>query len=262
MKAKTVLITGAGTGIGKDTAKELLTRGHRVFATTHLESEATSLKEELGQSAQVFKLDITCAEDRAKIEDLDIDVLINNAGQGQSGSLAEIDMDRVRQVFNVNLFSSLELTQIAIQNMLKRNGGTVIFISSIAGRVPAPFMMPYSMTKFALSAAAAGLREEMKLLEKCVHVSVVEPGPYHTGFNQMLSDSRFEWMNEKSLFSKTQIESMKTETDKQLRLLESKSTSSIVKKIIAATEAKKPKLRYVGPLHIAILVRILRIFGV
>lgn len=262
MKTKTVLITGAGTGIGKDTAKSLLARGHTVYAATHHESEVFDLKKELGETANVFKLNITSAEDRARIADLEIDVLINNAGQGQSGSLAEIDIDRVRQVFEVNLFSSLELTQLALQNMIKRSAGTVIFISSIVGRLPTPFLMPYSMSKFAISAAAAGLREEMKVLDKNIHVSVVEPGPYHTGFNQKLSDSRFEWMEKDSLFSKAKIEQMKTESDRQLRLFETNSTASIVKKIAAATEARKPRLRYVAPLHFAILVRLLRIFGV
>ncbi|PPI82467.1 short-chain dehydrogenase [Marinobacter maroccanus] len=262
MKTKTVLITGAGTGIGKDTAKSLLARGHTVYATTHYQAEVAGLKKELGESAHVFKLDITCADDRAQIADLEIDVLINNAGQGQSGSLAEIDIDRVRQLFEVNLFASLELTQIALQNMVRRNGGTIIFISSIVGRVPAPFMMPYSMTKFSLSAAAAGLREEMKVLDKGIHVPVVEPGPYHTGFNQTLSDSRFEWMAKDSLFSRQQIAKMKTDTNKQMRLLESKSTASVVRKIVSATEARKPRLRYVAPLHFAILVRLARILGV
>lgn len=262
MKIKRVLITGAGSGIGKDTARSLVARGHTVYATTHLESEVFDLKRELGESVNVFKLDITRADDRAKIRDIEIDVLINNAGQGQSGSLAEIDVHRVRQVFEVNLFSTLELTQIALQNMIKRRGGTVIFISSIAGRVPAPFMMPYAMSKFSLSAAAAGLRSEMKVLDKGVNVSVVEPGPYRTGFNQKLFDSRYEWMEKDSLFSKAQIKQVKTGSDRKLRLIEVKSTASIVKKIISATEARKPRLRYVAPLHFAILVRLLRIFGV
>ena len=173
MKNKTVLITGAGTGIGKDAARKLLERGHRVIATTHQEAEVAALQKQLGAGATVFKLDITAAEDRAKVADLEVDVLINNAALGESGSLAEIDIDRIRTLFEVNLFSSLELTQIAIRGMIKRGGGTVIFISSIAGRIPTAFMMPYGMTKFAVSAAAAGLREEMKTLDKGIHVSPV-----------------------------------------------------------------------------------------
>lgn len=262
MKRKSVLITGASTGIGKDTAQALMARGHRVFATTRHESEAISLAGELPKAAGVFKLDITCPQDRAKIANLDLDVLINNAARGESGSLAEIDIGKVREVFEVNLFATLELSQIAIQGMIKRGGGSVIFISSIAGRIPAAFLMPYSMSKFAVSAAAAGLREEMQFLGKGIHVSVVEPGPYRTGFNQKLADSRFQWMNQSSLFSAEQIRQMKAKTDRELRLAELRSTESIVRKIVAAAEAKKPRLRYVAPLHFAILVRLMRIFGV
>lgn len=258
---KTILITGAGTGIGKDTAKEMLARGHKVFATTYSEAEATALQAELGARATVFKLDITNAEDREKIADLDLDVLINNAAQNASGSLAEVDIDTVRRLFEVNVFSSLELTQVAIRSMIPRGGGTVIFISSIAGRIPMPFLMPYSMTKFAVSAAAAGLREEMQTLGKGIQVAVVEPGPFRTGFNQQMSDSRFEWMEKGSLFSKEQIEQMKTESNRTLRWAEAKSTASIVRKIVIAAEARKPRLRYVAPWTFALLVRVMRIFG-
>lgn len=260
--ARSILITGAGTGIGRDTARSLLERGHKVYATTHHDAQVAPLQDALGRSAVVFKLDITLPEDRAKIADLDLDVLINNAGQGESGSLAEIDLDRVRRLFEVNLFSSLELTQIAIRSMIRRGGGTIIFISSVAGRIPLPFLMPYSMTKFALSAATAGLRREMKTLGKGIHVCVVEPGAYHTGFNQRLSDSRFEWMKNGSIFSEKQIEGMKTDAERMFRWTESKSTSSIVKKIVSASEAKTPRLRYVAPLSTALAVRVLRIFGV
>ncbi len=260
---KSILITGAGTGIGKDTAKKLLSRGHTVYATTHSEDEIAGLQQELGEGAKVFKLDITVAEDRAKIADLDIDVLINNAAQNASGSLADINIDRVRRLFEVNVFSSLELTQIAIKGMVARGGGTIIFISSIAGRIPEAFVMPYSMTKFALSAAAAGLREEMQVLGKGIHVSVVEPGPYKTGFNQKLVEDQFKWMKEEgSLFSPEQIAARKEKGDRLLRWFEIGTTDTIVNKIVSAAEAKKPRLRYVAPWTFALLVRILRILGV
>lgn len=264
MTKKSILITGAGTGIGKDTAKYLITRGHKVYAAAHHQGEVDSVQSELGPSASVLKLDITVPEDRAQIADLGIDVLVNNAAANQSGSLAEIDIDRVRRLFEVNLFATLELTQVAIKSMIARgSGGTIIFISSIAGRIPQPFLMPYSTSKFALSAAAAGLRSEMKTLGKGIQVSVVEPGPFKTGFNQQMSNTRFEWMEkEGSLFSPTQIEAMKNESDTKFRWLEARSTASIVKKITAAAEAKRPRLRYVAPWTFALLVRLMRIGGV
>jgi NAD(P)-dependent dehydrogenase (short-subunit alcohol dehydrogenase family) len=99
---------------------------------------------------EVMKLDITSASDRAQILEQPLDVLLNNAGVGESGSLAEVDVDRIRQAFEVNVFATLELTQLALRGMIARRSGTVLFVSSIAGRIPMPFLMPYAMTKFAL----------------------------------------------------------------------------------------------------------------
>lgn len=261
MNPKTVLITGAGTGIGRDVATALVARGHRVLATTHHQSEVPDLQQALGETAEVFKLDIGLPEDRALIAERDIDVLINNAALGESGSLAEIDIDRVRRLFEVNVFSSLELTQIAIRGMIERGGGTVIFVSSIAGRVPLPFVAPYGMTKFALSAAAAALRKEMAVLGKGIHVAVIEPGPYGTGFNQRLNQSRFEWMKAQSLFSPEQVQKLEAAAERELRWVEKGSNASIVNKFVAATEASKPRLRYVAPWQAALMVRLMRILG-
>ncbi len=99
---KTILITGAGSGIGKDTAFTLAKRGHNVIATTETEEQSAALQKEAAlnkTNITVFKLDITNAADRLKIEEHNLDVLISNAGIAESGSLAEIDMQRVRHNF-------------------------------------------------------------------------------------------------------------------------------------------------------------------
>ena len=261
---KTILITGAGSGIGHDAALALAARGHQVLASTFNEEQAQALRQEcaaLGLDMEVFKLDITSAQDRALIAGRDIDVLVNNAALGESGSLAEVDMDRVRRLFEVNLFSTLALTQVALRGMIARRRGTVVFISSIVGRVPAPFLMPYSMTKFALSAAAAGLRGEMDQLGKGVAVCVVEPGAIHTGFNQSMSASKYAWMGLDSYFY-DQKEKMQAEEKRTFSFLEAKSTDSVVAAIVKASEAKRPRLRYVAPWIQGFGVRLARIFGV
>jgi short-subunit dehydrogenase len=216
---KTILITGAGTGIGRDAAFALAGRGHRVLATTFSLAQAAELRAEAVRRnvvLEVHKLDITDAADRAQVLDWPVDVLINNAGMGESGSLAEVDMERIRRVFEVNVFATLALTQLALRGMIERRSGTVLFVSSIAGRLPMPFLMPYSMTKFALSAAAAGLREEMDQLGKGVQVAVIEPGAIHTGFNQQMSESKYAWMDEKSYFY-GQVAAMKAKEGALLR---------------------------------------------
>lgn len=262
--SKTILITGAGTGIGKDTAFALAQRGHQVLATTQTEAQALAFQEAAraqGLKLEAFKLDITSAADRALLTQRRIDVLINNAALGESGSLAEVDMQRVRQLFEVNLFATLELTQVALRQMIERQSGTVLFISSIAGRVPMPFLMPYSMSKFALSAAAAGLRAEMDQLKKNVHIAVIEPGAIHTGFNQAMTDSKYAWMGSSSYFAH-QAEKMKKQERATFKFLEARSTRGIVKQIVKASEATRPKLRYVSPWIQGFGVRMARIFGV
>jgi short-subunit dehydrogenase len=262
--SKTILITGAGTGIGKDTAFALTQRGHQVLATTQTEAQAVALQEAAsaqGLKLEAFKLDITSAADRALLTQRRIDVLINNAALGESGSLAEVDMQRVRHLFEVNLFATLELTQVALRQMIERQSGTVLFISSIAGRVPMPFLMPYSMSKFALSAAAAALRAEMDQLKKNVHIAVIEPGAIHTGFNQAMTDSKYAWMGSSSYFAH-QAEKMKKQERATFKFLEARSTRGIVKQIVKASEATRPKLRYVSPWIQGFGVRMARIFGV
>jgi short-subunit dehydrogenase len=261
---KTILITGAGTGIGRDTAFALAQRGHQVLATTQTDVQALALQasaEAQGLKLEAFKLDITSAADRNLLTQRRIDVLINNAAMGDSGSLAEVDMDRVRQLFEVNLFATLELTQVALRQMIERQSGTVLFISSIAGRVPMPFLMPYSMSKFALSAAAAGLRAEMDQLKKNVHIAVIEPGAIHTGFNQAMTSRKYAWMGSSSYFAH-QADKMQKQERATFKFLEARSTRGIVKQIVKASEAARPKLRYVSPWIQGFGVRMARIFGV
>ncbi len=261
---KLILITGAGTGIGRDAAYALAARGHHVVAATYTQEQADALREEStakGCPLQTMKLDITNASDREYVLELKPDVLINNAAIGESGSLAEVDVARIRNAFEVNVFSTLELTQLALRSMIARQSGTVIFISSIAGRIPMPFLMPYSMTKFALSAAAAGLREEMDQLGRNVQIAVVEPGAIHTGFNQSMTDRKYTWMQQDSYFSE-QTEKMKKQEARVFGLLEAKSTQSVVEKIVKASESRRPQLRYVAPWIQGLGVRLARIFGV
>lgn len=259
-----ILITGAGSGIGRDTAWALASRGHRVLATTYDEAQAQALRtqaRERNLPLEAFKMDITSAADRVQVLPLEIDVLINNAGIGDSGSLAEVDVDRIRQVFEVNLFATLELTQMVLAGMIARRRGTVLFVSSVAGRVPVPFLMPYSMSKFALSAAGAGLRAELQALRCNVHVALIEPGAIRTGFNQQMTQRKYEWMARHSYFS-AQVERLKAQEASAFRWLEARSTRPIVAQIVKASEAERPRLRYVAPWIQGMAVRIARIFGV
>ncbi len=261
---KKILITGAGTGIGRDAAFELAARGHQVWATTYDETQAEALTRDVrvrGLPITVFKLDITSEADRALAVPLALDVLINNAGVGESGALAEVPMERIRHAFEVNVFATLALTQTVLAGMLARERGTVLIVSSIAGRIPVPFLMPYGMTKFALSAAGAGLRAEMDRLKKNIHITLIEPGAIHTGFNQAMTARKYDWMNERSYFWALR-DRLKAEEKRSFDFLEARDTSSIVAQIVKAAEARRPRLRYVAPRIQAWMVRLARVCGV
>lgn len=261
---KTILITGAGSGIGRDAACALAARGHTVYAGTQTEEQAESLRQlakDKGLALNSFKLDITQEADRQLIAPLALDVLINNAGVGESGSLAEVPMERVRHVFEVNVFGTLALTQVALRGMIARRRGTVLLVSSIAGRLPIPFLMPYSMSKFALSAAGAGLRTELQQLGCNVHVALIEPGAIHTGFNQAMAERKYSWMGEQSYFA-TQVKRLQAEETRTFAWMEAKSTQGIVAQIVKASEAARPRLRYVSPWIQGLLVRLARMAGI
>ena len=261
---RTILITGAGTGIGRDAALALAARGHRVLATTLTQAQAEALlanAQATGLALEAFKLDVTLPEDRERARDLPIDVLISNAGVGESGSLAEVEVDRIRRTFEVNVFGALELVQIVLAGMIARKRGTILLVSSIAGRVPVPFLMPYGMSKFALSAAGAGLRAELDELNCGVHVSLIEPGAIHTGFNQAMLARKYAWMGEQSYFSSV-LPRLQAREQRSFRWLEATSTRGIVACIVKASESRRPRLRYVSPAWQGAMIRLARMFGV
>ncbi len=192
---KNVLITGAGSGFGKLAALALTERGHHVIATTETYEQARALQLEAPQ-LQVERVDITTS-DIDKVLAWDLDVLINNAGAGETGPLADVPLSRVRRLFEVNVFGTLAVTQVALKGMVARKSGRVIIMSSIAGVVSAPAFGPYSMTKFALEAMGKAMRAELAPLG--IDVTLLNPGPYLTGFNDRMVDSMWEWFGDQSL---------------------------------------------------------------
>ncbi|MEI6736573.1 MAG: SDR family oxidoreductase [Actinomycetes bacterium] len=193
--SKTVLITGAGTGFGRGAALALAARGHHVIATTETEEQAVALRAEAPQ-LQVEKVDIT-TDDVKKVAQWNVDVLINNAGFGQTGPLADVPEAIVRKVFDVNVFGTLRMTQATLPQMVKRGTGRVIIVSSIAGVLAGPAFGPYSMSKFALEAMGKTLRGE--LFGQGIDVCLLNPGPYLTGFNDRMADSMWDWFGDDSV---------------------------------------------------------------
>ena len=192
---KTVMITGAGSGFGKDASIALAARGHHVIATTETDAQADALRAEAPQLT-VERVDIT-TDDVVKVASWDIDVLINNAGAGETGPMADVPIDRVRRLFDVNVFGTLAVTQQVLKAMVAKGSGRIIIVSSIAGVMAGPSFGPYSMTKHALEAMGKSMRAE--LAAQGIDVTLLNPGPYQTGFNDRMADSMWEWFGDDSL---------------------------------------------------------------
>lgn len=261
---KKILITGAGSGLGKMAAIALAQKGHIVYATTQYENQVKDLlniakNENLNLNS--FKLDILLEEDRNKILNIDFDTLINNAAIGDSGSVSEIKIDRLKNVFETNVFSNIELTQIAINKFIQNKYGRIIFISSLAGKIPFPFLAPYSSSKSAIENFATALRWEMKNLDYAkIEVGIIEPGAYATGFNKKNNEKKYTWMQDESYF-KYKFNTLKNNEEKLWNIIESKNFSSIIKQYIKAVEDKKLKHRYTAPKIQAIFIKLCSMLG-
>ena len=181
--AKTVLITGAGSGFGKGAAVELAARGHQVIATTETAAQAEALGAEHPELT-TRKLDVTDADDVAGVAELDPDVLINNAGFGVMAPLTSVPLERLKAGFEVNVFGMVAMCQAVIPGMKAKGAGRIINMSSIAGVLSGPMTAPYAMTKHAVEAFTVALRDE--LAPYGIDVTKLNPGPYATGFNDTM----------------------------------------------------------------------------
>ena len=191
----------------------------------------------------------------------DFDVLINNAAIGDSGSIADISVDRIENVFETNVFSNIKITQVALKNMIENKRGRVIFLSSLAGRISIPFLGPYCATKFAIEGFASSLRKEMKKLDDVnIQIGIIEPGAYATGFNKENNEKKYEWMYKDSYF-KYKWKDIKDKETRYWNFIEKKNFDSIIKQYIHSVEDRKLKFRYTAPKTQSFIIQLQRIFG-
>ena len=240
-------------------------RGHEVIATTQYEKQAKELNI-LARDSKLpitsFKLDINDKNDRELLNEIDFDVLINNAAIGDSGSIADIDVNRIEKVFETNVFSNIKVTQIALKKLIEKKRGRVIFLSSLAGLVSMPFLGPYCSSKYAIEGFASSLRKEMKKLDGVnIGVGIIEPGAYATGFNKENNDKKYEWMYKDSYF-KYKWKDIKEKETRFWNFIEKKDFNSIIKQYIKAVEDKNVKFRYTAPIMQALTVQIIQFLGI
>jgi short-subunit dehydrogenase len=181
---KTILITGAGSGLNNGAALELAQRGYEVIAGVEIYPQVRALEiqaKERGVNLRIEKIDVTKEGDRQRAISWDVDVLVNGAGIIEGGAIVDVPAENMRHQFEVNIIGPVLLTQGVARRMIQRRSGKIIFMSSVVGILSGPFVGIYGASKHALEGIAETL--SMELQEFGVEVAVINPGPYLTGFN-------------------------------------------------------------------------------
>src|SRR5579871_1628690 len=168
---QTILITGATSGIGRETALYLARRGHRVIASGRNREQLASLKEEAaGAALETVRLDVcdaqSIAEAAKEVERTTggrgIDALVNNAGFGFAVAADEMTDADLRAQFETNVFGLMAMVRAFVPQMRARGRGRIVNVSSVGGRVTLPFFGAYNATKYAVESLSDAMRIELK----------------------------------------------------------------------------------------------------
>ena len=186
---KSVLITGASTGIGRATALYLAGKGYRVAATSRSIGRLDGLRREAEGIASIHCVELDVDSDRSVseatasvIEEYGrIDVLVNNAGYGLWGPVQSLSMEELQSQLETNFFGAFRMIKAVLPSMTAAGGGTIINVSSVEGRLVTPFSGGYAASKFALEGLSEAMRYE--LWPQGIRVAVVEPGLFATDFH-------------------------------------------------------------------------------
>jgi NAD(P)-dependent dehydrogenase (short-subunit alcohol dehydrogenase family) len=245
-----ILVTGASSGIGYATVMRLARRGTIVYAGVRRQADAELVAREGGTNVRPLILDITDSTSIARARtalsraaDVELAGLVNNAGVAVAGPLELLPPEELRRQFDVNFFGTIELTQ-AFLPMLRESAGRIVNVSSIGGKLSAPFVGAYASSKFALEAASDALRLELRPFG--VSVALVEPGAVKTPIWQRSSAAS------RSLFdglAREARESYQSTIDNMARLAEQMEKRGIPPERVAqaierALFAPRPRARY------------------
>jgi short-subunit dehydrogenase len=232
---KTALVTGASSGIGRATAALLVARGYRVIGTSR---DPVSIAEPARVAGVEYRaLDLT---DPAGIERFGeqlgpVDVLVNNAGESQSGPLEELPHEAITRIFQLNVFGAVQLAQSVLPGMRERGYGRIIMVGSMLASFPLAYRSSYVATKAAIKGFADAARLETAPFG--VWISTVEPGSIATG----IGERRTEYIGEDSVYA-ADFATMITHLDRNER--SGTGADEVAETILRAIEADKPKPLY------------------
>lgn len=186
---KIALVTGSSSGIGFETALALARDGYQTFASmrdTSKSAKITEIAKKENLAIDIIELDVDKEESivdaiRKIIKECGrIDVLVNNAGYGQFGCTEDVSIEEFRKQFETNFFSIVRIIQEVAPVMRKQKSGTIVNISSVAGRMGLPGSPAYISTKFALEGFTECVRYELGMFG--IKTTLIEPGVVKTNF--------------------------------------------------------------------------------
>lgn len=189
LKGKVAVVTGASSGIGEETARELAARGARVVLASRAMDRLEALQRGISASGGLALAIETDVSDRASVEAMvrrtvgelgSLDVLVNNAGLGLSGKISEVRPEDVRHVFEVNVIGPLNCIQASLPHM--GQGGHIVNVSSVVGKRAIPKVGAYCASKAAMNALSDALRVEVAA--RGITVTSVYPGTTRTSFRE------------------------------------------------------------------------------
>ena len=243
MAERTVLTTGANSGIGLATVLELARRGYRSIGSVRSEEKAEVVAKaaaDAGVAVETVLLDVTDAAQCEKVmSGLDLFGLVNNAGYGLTGAVEDVPEDEARRLVETMVFAPIRLARLALPTMRQNREGAIVNVSSIAGRATAPFAGWYSGAKHALEALSDSMR--MEVASDGIKVVLVEPGGFRTGIweefegdikKREQAGSRFGQAYRRSLQGQKLIEPLMGDPQ------------SVAKVIAGAVGARSPRARY------------------
>lgn len=194
------LITGASSGIGKDLAINLSNMGYDIILVARKENKLKEVSKLCNTKTEIYVTDLSVEENCKKLfsDHKDIDILVNNAGFGLFGEFKDTDLDKELNMIDLNIKAVHILTKLYLNEMIRKDSGKILNVTSTAAFLPGPLMNTYYSTKSYVFKLTTALFEELRRIKSNVKVSVLCPGPVNTNFNNVAGVS----FSMKSLSSK------------------------------------------------------------
>lgn len=232
------LVTGASSGIGKAAASALVKAGYAVIGTSRSASKVKPV-----EGVTIIDLDVASESSvQSAVAHVmsthgRIDVLVNNAGIGSSGAAEESSTAQAQQIFDINVFGVIRLTNAVLPIMRAQQRGRIVNLSSVLGIIPQPYMAVYAATKHAIEGYSESLDHELR--EFGVRVALVEPAYTNTSFeaNSVRPDQPLPvYAERRRVFEEFVADAVQQGDDPAV----------VAKVIVAAATDKNPKIRYAG----------------